>query len=181
MDSDLSSIMESPTELEMQHDLKYFPPLSALPIKDQIDEAYYVSTDGINYKPAIHWCFLGEIVQHSFHTRLRILVRDRAGKLVPIAFHTADLGLSLMRAGEVKVGNTVVVLYAEQHAFSESTVGICQTTLHNIKVLPGSLDDLKQLSQRLRMYMEASQGTPMCHNCNKKSASLLRCGKIVRL
>ncbi|PHH78649.1 hypothetical protein CDD80_6541 [Ophiocordyceps camponoti-rufipedis] len=175
IDPEPSSTMDPPTETELQQDRKYFPPLSALPVKGQIDEPYYVSTDGVHYKPAIHWCFLGEIVQHSFHTRLRVLVRDRAGKLVPIAFHTEDLGLGFLRSGEVKVGNTVAVLYAEKHDFGNSVVGICQKTKYNIKVLPGSLDNLKKLSKRLRMYFEVSQGIPTCHNCHEKSTSLLRC------
>ncbi|PFH60841.1 hypothetical protein XA68_10248 [Ophiocordyceps unilateralis] len=168
---------QMPTEMPKLDDPRFFPVFEALPIKYKVNLAYHGTNDGRVYRPRAHWCFLGEIVQHSFFLRLSILVRDGNGKSIPITFYTSEHGSSLVRNGEVKIGYTAAVLYAEQHGFVDSTVGICQQALQTIKVFPVSMDGLMQLSDRLQKYATVDKDETTCHNCQRKAASLLRCAK----
>ena len=64
--------------------------------------------------------------------RLRLIVRDKSGNTVPIAFHTKDRGTEL--ESEVQPRQTVAVLYALQHRFLDLTTGIRLEDSRNIKV-----------------------------------------------
>ena len=97
-----------------------FPPFDDLPEDNDISLEFFESADGFSYHPRKHWCFLAEIVDVENFVRLRLLVKDKTGRTVPIAFYTNDRGFDL----NLQKGSTVAILYAEQHGFLDTSVGI---------------------------------------------------------
>jgi hypothetical protein len=100
-----------------------FPAFDGLPEENNVSLEFYESADGSSYRPRKHWCFLAEIIDVEKFLRLRLIVKDKSGRIVPIAFYTDDRGLELdpLYAQE---GFTVAILYAEQHGFLDLSVGI---------------------------------------------------------
>lgn len=110
-----------------------FPSFENLPGDNDINMEYLGTTDGFNYSPIKHWCFLGEITDVEAIVRLRLIVQDNAKHRVPIAFHTDERGQELDRA-LLQKGYTVAILYAEHHGFMDMTEGIRHETPSNLKV-----------------------------------------------
>ncbi|RCI10379.1 hypothetical protein L249_4382 [Ophiocordyceps polyrhachis-furcata BCC 54312] len=164
-------------EIANLRDNKAFPDLINLPYQHVVDFTYWTSTDGFVFDPRKHWCFLGEVVVETFSKRLRILVRDRSGALAPVDFQTSELGVGLVSRGEMRVGATVAILYAEKYVFGDSNVGIRQLSLETVKVFPVSMDGLMQVNDRLQEYAAVKDGQRMCHNCERKATTMFRCGK----
>lgn len=111
-----------------------FPPFWSLPEENSISLDFYTSPDGFNYFPERHWCFLAEVVSVEDFLRLRLIVRDKSGATVPIAFYTDGRGTEF--ADKVQPGNTVAILYAIQHGFLDFTTGIRLEDCSGIKVEP---------------------------------------------
>jgi hypothetical protein len=112
-----------------------FPPFDDLPGENDISPEFYESKDGFSYRPCKHWCFLAEIIGVERFPRLRLIVKDKTDRTVPIAFYTEDRGLEL-DPSYVQKGFTVVILYAEQHGFLDLSVGIRHESPTAIKVKP---------------------------------------------
>lgn len=70
-----------------------------------------------------HWAFLGEITHIEAAWRVRLIVKDKTGLQLPIAFYTETRGREI-GASMLRVGYTVAILYASQHGFLDGTVGI---------------------------------------------------------
>jgi len=111
------------TKLANLRDHKIFPPFSHLPDEKDIDLEFYNTLDGFRYVPTKHWCFLAEITDVEHFIRVRLLVRDKAGRELPVAFYTDGRGGEFARS-QLRAGNTVAILYAQQHGFLDLTVGI---------------------------------------------------------
>lgn len=71
-----------------------FPDFSNCPHENDIPLDFYTSTDGFMWMPKHHWCILAEITEVFYFLRLRLLVRDRSGSEVPVAFYPKDQDLS---------------------------------------------------------------------------------------
>jgi hypothetical protein len=127
-----------------------FPAFENLPGDNDINMEYLGTTDGFNYSPTKHWCFLGEIIEVEAIFRLRLIVQDKAKRRIPIAFYTDERGEELDQA-LVRKGYTVAVLYAEQHGFMDMTEGIRHETQSNLKV---SFDILSMRANKLRMLIQ---------------------------
>jgi SET domain len=110
-----------------------FPPFDDLPGENDIDLEFYESADGFSYRPRKHWCFLTEIIDVEKFLRLRLIVKDKSDRIVPIAFYTDNRGLELDQSYAQK-GFTVAILYAEQHGFLDLSVGIRHENPTAIKV-----------------------------------------------
>jgi hypothetical protein len=124
--TDGARIQPSPQEASEYADLRndaMFPCFSALPGENELDLDFLQSTDGFSYRPCKHWCFLAEIVDIEQFIRLKLVVKDKTGLEVPVAFHTPGRGNELDPLC-VQKGSTLAVLYAEQHGFLDMTVGI---------------------------------------------------------
>lgn len=91
-----------------------FPLFESLPYENDIDETYY-RVDFLTYafRPCRHWRFLGEIVDAMTLVRLRLQVKDKDGRLLPVYFHTDGRGA--LFAHQCKKGHTVAILYGQQH------------------------------------------------------------------
>jgi hypothetical protein len=126
-----------------------FPSFENLPGDNDINMEYLGTTDGFNYSPTKHWCFLGEIIEVEAIFRLRLIVQDKAKRRIPIAFYTDERGEELDQA-LVRKGYTVAVLYAEHHGFMDMTEGIRHETQSNLKV---SFDILSMRANKLRMLI----------------------------
>lgn len=110
-----------------------FPLFDDLPEENDISLDFYESANGFSYRPRKHWCFLAEIIDIEKFLRLRLIVKDKADRKVPIAFYTGDRGLEL-NPSYVQEGFTVAILYAEQHGFLDLSVGIRHESPTAIKV-----------------------------------------------
>jgi hypothetical protein len=66
----------------------------------------------VSYRPRKHWCFLAEIIDVEKFLRLRLIVKDKSGRTVPIAFYTDDRGLEL-DPSYAQEGFIVAILYAK--------------------------------------------------------------------
>jgi hypothetical protein len=113
-----------------------FPPLISCP-HDRVMGSPYYDRASVTVR---NWCFLGEIVDIGGLGRLRLDVRDREGITARIYFYLdqlsprvrvfiddgiTDPGHPNVPMDLVKVGNTIAVLYAQQHTWLEaSSVGI---------------------------------------------------------
>ncbi|RDA85398.1 hypothetical protein CP532_1949 [Ophiocordyceps camponoti-leonardi (nom. inval.)] len=153
-----------------------FPDLLHLSYHHVADLRYWTTRDGIVFDPRKHWCFFGEVTAETFNKRLRIQVKDRSGASTPVDFQTVDHGLGFIRRGEMKVGATVAILYAEKFVFEEHAVGIRLLGVETVKVIPASMDELMQMSDRIQQYATGKVGERICHNCDRKADNMLRCG-----
>ncbi|KAF5673861.1 SET domain-containing protein [Fusarium heterosporum] len=100
-----------------------FPLFQNLPWDNELNLDYYRSKGGDIYEPRKHWAFLGEITNVEAISQVRMTVKDKSGKHVPLSFY-ADLPGSNITPSMVRVGHTVVILYAAKHRFSNMTIGI---------------------------------------------------------
>ncbi|TKX18743.1 SET domain-containing protein 12 [Elsinoe australis] len=131
-----------------------FPSFKNLPSDSGIDMRYFGTSDGFNYGPVKHWCFLGEIIDVQTFLRLRLVVKDKTNQRLIIAFHTdergGELDLTLLQKGY-----TVAVLYAENHGFLDMTEGIRHEIPGNLKNNIPSLRGLalvRDVIEELRLF-----------------------------
>ena len=116
-----------------------FPPFLSCPQEYRFSSAYYSRPP-----PIRHWCFFGEIESISGIGRLCLDVRDREGTPARIYFYLDRLSPSVVevvmtfgpRHGItypnhpncpqhlIQKGNTIAVLYAQQHTWREPSTGI---------------------------------------------------------
>ncbi len=113
-----------------------FPCFEALPCENELDLSFYESTDDTFYHPSKHWCLFAEIVEiETFFLRMRLIVKDKTGHMLPVAFYTPGRGLGEeLDPRFVQKGFTVAILYAEQHGFLDMTVGIRVKSRTAVKV-----------------------------------------------
>jgi len=164
--------MPHPADLR---DERFFPDFGNCPGEDDANLEYFTCSDGLVLTPARHWCLLAEIMDVSTIIRVRLIAKDKSGKQFPIAFYL-DSGMH-QDFRIFRKGHTVAILYAEQHYFLDMTVGIRQEDITSIQVIPLSLSRLLDLSDKVRKQGSLEEGKKACHSCEKREASLLKCGK----
>jgi hypothetical protein len=109
------------------------PTFKDLPGEHDLDLEYYTSTNSTSYRPAKNWCLLGQITGIDGIMRMSFIVRDKAGVKVPVWFYTKDRGFKIPPS-LAKAGNTIAILYAEQHAFMDFSTGIRVESMDHVKV-----------------------------------------------
>ncbi|TPX08058.1 uncharacterized protein E0L32_010258 [Thyridium curvatum] len=149
------------------------------PAFDDLSPNFYAgdpdaSDDEIGGGPA-NWCFLAEILDAENFTRVRLVVRDKEGAKVVLAFYTEDRGNELKRS-LLRPGNTVAVLRARSHQFLDSSVGVRQEKENAVKIITATLTELLRLSDSVRIYSKDAAGK-VCHGCDEEKKPLLRCAK----
>jgi hypothetical protein len=123
---------QPPVSIQRNDLTSYCPAFQDLPGEHDLDQDYYTS-NGSSYRPAKNWCFLGQITGVDGFLRMRFIVRDNEGLEVPISFHTGDRGFDISPA-LTKKGNTIAILYAEQHAFMDFSTGVRVESMNHVKV-----------------------------------------------
>jgi hypothetical protein len=113
-------------------DERYFPTFDECPQEHYPDLDFYTVKAGGILFPTRHWCLLAEISEVEYFIRLRLWVKDRAGKEIPLAFYIEDE--RCLDLNQFQKGRTVAILYAEQHPFLDMTVGIRQESTSTIEV-----------------------------------------------
>ena len=136
-------------------DEKAFPSFSQCPHENDIPYAYYRERGDGAYAPIRHWCFLGEISDRLVFNRLCLWVKDRKGEaLTPANFHlesrtfgrTFTPGMSNFPVHRnvpeplTNKGNTIAILYAQQHNFMDGSVGFRIEDADLVQVRPILLD-----------------------------------------
>lgn len=106
-----------------------FPAFSSLPHEGGVDLGFYKGPG----EPSQHWCFLAEIVDFDFLTRLHMEISDIDGIKIPLFFYTDGRGRELEHA-KIQRGYTVAILYAQQHAFMFDKPGIRHENPARVKV-----------------------------------------------
>ena len=169
-----------------------FPSFRACPDENSIDLACYQSENGFSFHPHKHWCLLAEIVYVEYFIRLRLIVRDRSGEKLPVAFHLDnedELDLS-----DFQIGSVVAILYAHQHGFLDMTVGVRQETERSVMVsrwrwiaqrvtswqcetIPLSLEKTLELGNTVHTQMMVSKDKIVCQVCKSKEGNLKQCGR----
>ncbi|KAM4057247.1 MYND finger domain-containing protein [Hirsutella rhossiliensis] len=162
-----------PSQFASLRNEEAFPVFKNLPHDLDLDDDYYDTTG----RPIIHWCFLGQVVQIDDITRLRLVVKDKTGQVVVVAFYTGRDHHP--HHPQLRVGSTIAILYAQQHIFLDSSVGIRLETAENLKVIPMGLDELLELSDKMQDYAIEDNGVKKCQGCDRRAASLRNCAKCV--
>ena len=101
---------------------RIFPAFNRLPDEDDLDLKFYGS-DGSEYSPKCHWCFLGEITEVLNLGRVTLSVKDDRGTETLVSFYTEVSGSDLDPL-LLNKEYTVAVLHAHQHQFAVSPQGI---------------------------------------------------------
>jgi hypothetical protein len=83
--------------------------------------------------PLKHWCFLGEITDVSSLLHLGLELEDLDHKRSPLHFYTEQKGQEVDVA-QLRVGNTVAVLYAQRYSFVHGNPGIRHENLAMFRV-----------------------------------------------
>ncbi|OJJ38245.1 hypothetical protein ASPWEDRAFT_35864 [Aspergillus wentii DTO 134E9] len=95
----------------------------------------------------------------------------------------------------MKVGYTIAILYADQHAFIDGSTGVRQESnntvkvrthgllqypkeaeLRNVQVFPSTLDNLLKLNHEVHLW-KAFPNKGVCHACNKEKEPLQKCAR----
>ena len=123
----------APTSTNLQNE-QAFPSFSGCPGEHIISDTYYRDREDRPdvYLPIRHWCYLGEITERVVITRLCLTVKDRKGDKVVASFYLDSQEPGRMFEYPVhrnvpksltNKGNTIAILYAEQHSFLDGSVG----------------------------------------------------------
>ncbi|KAG1786568.1 uncharacterized protein HD556DRAFT_1449659 [Suillus plorans] len=147
-----------------------FPTFSGLPKdpKNELNLEYYDACL-FKFKPKRHWCFLGEIVDSVGLERVTLRVKDKDGQIGTIRLYTGDGGKAL--DPRINKGHTVVVLYGDQHRFTDMTIGIRVEDASNIKIIPCSLEQLLKASDDVAVLRKGQSGH--CGSCGKADCKAL--------
>ncbi|KAF4511545.1 hypothetical protein G6O67_003329 [Ophiocordyceps sinensis] len=164
--------MASPSELVSLRNECAFPDFKRISSDFELppdDDFYDLSSE----RPIFHWCLLGQVMQIIYFGRLRLDVKDKAGKSLVVAFYT-DRDY---HHPQLRVGSTIAILHPRQHYFMDGSVGIRLEAWDNVKIFPMALDEMLRLSDRVQQYATEDNGEKACQGCDRKSSSLSRCAK----
>ena len=117
-------------------DERAFPSFRECPHENDIPYSYYREREDGVYTPTRHWCFLGEITGKLVFNRLCLWVKDKEGEEVSANFHLGPQGMRTFTPGMSNFpvhrnvpesltdeGNTIAILYGQQHDFMDGSVG----------------------------------------------------------
>ena len=125
-----------PTSTKLQ-DKQAFPSFEECPHENDVPYTYYREREDGVYSPIRHWCFLGEITHRMVFNRLCLTVKDKRGDEVPANFHLNPPEFMRMFTPGMsnfpvhpnipksltEEGNTIAILYAQQHNFMDGSIG----------------------------------------------------------
>jgi hypothetical protein len=161
----------APTSTNLQ-DKQAFPSFEDCPHENDVPYTYYRERGGV-YRPIRHWCFLGEITYKLLFNRLCLTVKDKRGEEVPANFHLEPYkfgrvftpGMSNFPVHPnipeslTEEGNTIAILYAQQHNFMDGTIGFRIENANQVHVRPIPLNGVLKtdlLSFSLVLWKDSS-------------------------
>ncbi|KAI9440623.1 hypothetical protein H4582DRAFT_1811746 [Lactarius indigo] len=150
-------------------DEKAFPSFRECPYEHDIPYAYYREREEGVYAPIRHWCYLGEITENVVFTRLCLTVKDRRGDKVITSFYLDS------HQSRTNKGNTIAILYAQQHGFADGSVGFRIEDADRVQFFPCTLERLLALSDRISSSLSQSDEVPACKKCNTTTGARQRC------
>ena len=117
---------------------KHFPSFDSLPDYDDHLNSSYFREDEVtgSYDRSCHYAFLGEIIEVINFVRPRVMVKAKNDACVMIHFYPDDGNMKAdsFSWGDVKVGNTIMVLYAYKKLMFDFTVGIRVEHLNSVYI-----------------------------------------------
>jgi hypothetical protein len=136
-----------PTTTNLQDEL-VFPSFRECPYESDTPHAYWRDLGGGVYLPRRHWCYLGEITERIAFIPLCLAVQDRKGDEVLATFYPDSGGMISFPVHPnvpeslANKGNTIAILYAEQHNFLEfdGSIGFRIEDADQVQVRPTLLE-----------------------------------------
>jgi hypothetical protein len=157
----------------------HFPPFAELPNIHQLDEEYYIEERVGVYRPKRHWGVVGEIKETCFFIRPRAEIKTKYGETLKVNFHLEGASEpNCFSWSDLKVGNTMVILYAESKVFLDGECGIRQESPVTCMVFPVPLLELTNEYELLLTRL--SPPNKACFNCGKpepEGENLLKCSR----
>ncbi|KAH9004790.1 hypothetical protein EDB86DRAFT_1989300 [Lactarius hatsudake] len=182
----------APTSTNLRDD-RAFPSFMECPYEHDIPYAYYREREEGVYAPIRHWCYLGEITEKAVFTRLCLTVEDKRGDEVTTSFYLDSHhsgGTFLIRTSEsnlpvhrnmpnslIKEGNTIAILYAQQHGFADGNIGFRIEDAERVQFFPCTLERLLALSDRISNGLSHTDDVPACTKCNTTAIPRQRCSR----
>ena len=125
-------------------DEKAFPSFRECPHENDIPYASYDESEEGVLVPIRHWCFLGEITERVVFTRLCLTVKDRRGDKITVSFYLDSqfggvFDFPVHRnvpKSLTNKGNTIAILYAQQHDFVDGSIGFRIEDADQVQVRP---------------------------------------------
>ena len=141
-----------------------FPPFAYLPEENDIDTTYYATDEGgFMYTPIRHWALAGEIVDLNFFIRPRVTIETKFGEKVLVNFHLDASRAKFFNWTDLKMGRSMVILYAVNRTFMDSNNGIRQENPDTVMVFPTSLQKLMSEFQHHEAFEQ--NNTKECFSC----------------
>ncbi|CAI0646954.1 unnamed protein product [Colletotrichum noveboracense] len=128
-------------------------------------------------EPGDRWCLLAEITDVSPMLRVRLVVRDREGESLVIAFYPDNDATEVLDTSKLKVGHTIALLYPHQHYFLDRTQGVRVEDVSTYRVFPVKLAELFRINSDLCAYLGPLGTLKKCHSCGKEDPSVVKCGR----
>ncbi|KAJ0382338.1 hypothetical protein COL922a_012770 [Colletotrichum nupharicola] len=128
-------------------------------------------------EPGDRWCLLAEITDVSLMLRVRLVVRDREGESLVIAFYPDNDATEVLDSSKLKVGHTIALLYPHQHYFLDGTQGVRVEDVSTYRVFPVKLAELFRINSDLCAYLGPLGTLKKCHSCGKEDPSVVKCGR----
>lgn len=153
-----------------------FPSFEFISDYDDPSLIYYNLED--SFFPARHWATLLEIKEVISFIRRGLIGWNQFGEQVRVMFYPENQDEPKTFAwSDLKVGNTIVVLYPEKKTFMDLTTGIRQENLANCFIFKAPLKFLQEEAQHLLNSADSnSNGTDSeCFGCCIKSKNLSTC------
>ena len=136
-----------------------YPPYSELSPEDEYPSLEYYNDDGGYCTPKRHWCLVAEIVEnHTFmRHRQHLILRTRLSlDRFQLVFYLDKEPASTdsFNYDQLKVGNTICVLYAERKRFLDGTQGIRQESADCVHVFKAPLHIVHEEAKKLLQYAD---------------------------
>lgn len=104
------------------------------PAFEKIDPEYGLLSSPFYEIDEDRWCLLAEIIDVSLPIRVRLVVRDRAGEKIVVAFYPDNDERHNLDVRKLKVGHTIALTYPTQHMFLDGTQGVRVEDLSTYRV-----------------------------------------------
>lgn len=157
----------------------HFPPFAKLPDIHQLDEEYYTEDRLGVYMPKRHWGVVGQIKETSFFIRPRVEIETKYRETFKVNFHLEGASEpNCFSWRDLKVGNTMVILYAESKVFLDGECGIRQESPVTCMVFPVTI--LELTNEYDLLLTRLNPPNKVCFTCGKPEAEgemLLKCSR----
>jgi len=153
-----------------------FPPFAFIPDENDINLSFYQEDSSGVYQPSRHWCIIGKITidEGLSFARPAVQITTFFGEKVRVFFHLEGGSNPTYFCWEdLKVGNTMCIMYPERHIFLDLQDGIRQESPDHVMVFPASLEAVAAAVENI----SEENGALSCFVCGESDKKPLSCGR----